>query len=168
MLMPQEPRRRDVRPEELRLFHSPPGNVRLTVGEERSYLVVRLYQSAPLSAPGRYLSLQDAKGEEIAFVPELDRLPAESRAVAEEELQRRYLTARVERIVFVRTEFGVTYWRVETDRGTRDFVVQSLSESCVWLGDGHLLITDLDGSRFEIPDAAALDPASRKALDNVL
>jgi hypothetical protein len=155
-------------PHSLRLFYDPPGTLRLTVADEHSYPAVKLYQAAPLSRPGRYLSLVNGKGEEIVMVESLQDFPAESRPVVEEELRRRYLTARVNAITNIRSEFGVTYWHVETDRGARDFVVQSLTESCVWLSDTHLLIIDADGNRFEILDRAALDEISRAELDKVL
>jgi hypothetical protein len=156
-----------IDPKALQLFFEPAGTLRLTVGEDRSYPVVKLYQAAPLSLPGRYLSFQDAKGDEIALVPGLDDLNPEARTVAEAELRRRYLTARVRAIRNVRTEFGVTYWHVDTDKGERDFVVQSLMESCVWLSERQILIIDADGNRFEIPDIPALDPASRAQLELV-
>ena len=152
----------------LRLFYDPPGTLRLTVGEERSYPSVKLFLAAPLSRPGRYLSLQDGKGEEIVMVENLQDFAPESRSIAEEEIRRRYLTARVEAITEIKNEFGVTYWQVETDRGPRDIVVQSLTESCVWLSDTHILLIDADGNRFEIADRRALDAASRLELDKVL
>lgn len=152
----------------LRLFYDPPGTLRLTVDDRCSYPVVRLYVAAPLSRPGRHLSLQSSKGEEIFLVDRLDDLADESRAAAEEEIRRRYLTARVAAITGIRTEFGITYWNVDTDRGARDFVVQSLSESCVWLSDSHLLLIDVDGNRFEILDRHTLDTASRERLASVL
>lgn len=151
----------------IRLFYEPPGTLRLTVGQDRSYPTVRLYQAWPLSHPGRFLSLQDARGDEILLLNDLSELDPDSRAVAEEELRRRYLTARIQEVLDVRTEFGVTYWRVRTDRGERDFVVQSLTESCVWLGEGQVLIVDVDGNRFEIGSMGALDAASRQRLDLV-
>lgn len=151
-----------------RLFYEPAGTLRLTVGDERSYPKVSLYQASPLKRPGRYLSLLDSKSEEIALVPALDDLTPESRTVAEEELRRRYLTAKVVALTGLKQEFGVTYWHVATDRGPRDFVVQSLSESCLWLSENHLLIVDVDGNRFEIENRSALDAYSRKLLDSVL
>jgi len=159
-----------VDPGTLRLFYDPPGTLRLTIsdGRDRSYHAVKLYQAAPLSRPGRYLSLQNGKGEEVVLVDALKDLIPESQSVVEEELRRRYLTARVTGIANVRTEFGVTYWHVETDRGTRDFVIQSLSESCQWFSDDHLLLTDVDGNRFEIASRSSLDPASRQRLEAVL
>ncbi len=157
-----------VGPGAIRLFFEPAGTLRLTVADARSYHAVKLYQAAPLSRPGRYLSLQSGKGEEILMVDRIEDLESESRAVAEEELRRRYLTARVRVIRDIRTEFGVTYWDVETDRGPREFVVQSLSESSAWLSEDHLLLSDADGNRFEIASRAGLDPESRARLDSVL
>jgi hypothetical protein len=157
-----------MNPETLKLFYEPPGTLRLTVGEEKSYPKVSLYQSAPLSKPGEYLSFLDSKSEEIVLVRRLSELTSESRSVAEQELKRRYLTAKIQAITNVKQEFGVTYWHVQTDRGPRDFVVQSLSESCAWLSDTHLLITDVDGCRFEIEDQGTLDEPSQKFLGQVL
>ncbi len=154
-------------PRRLRLFYDPPGTVRLTIADAHSYSSVKLYQSAPLSRPNRYISLQSGKSEEILMV-ELADLESESRTVAEEELARRYLTARVLRVDKVRTEFGITYWHVDTSKGERDFVIQSMAESCLWLSDDHLLLTDSDGNRFEIVSRAALDAESRAAIDSIL
>lgn len=157
-----------IDPKSLKAFYEPQGTLRLTVGEDRSYLTVKVCQAWPLSEPGRFLSFLDGKGEEILTVERAAELLPESRAAVEEELRRRYLTARVEAILEVRMEFGATYWHVRTDRGERDFVVQSLTESCARLSDDHLLIIDVDGTRFEIPSIAALDEESRNRLDSVL
>lgn len=157
-----------IEPHSLRLFYDPPGTLRLTVGEERSYPTVKLFQASPLSMPGRYIALQNGKGEEIVMVESLADFVPETREIAEEEIRRRYLTAKIEAITNIRTEFGVTYWHVRTDKGDRDFVVQSLSESCVWLSDTHILIIDVDGNRFEIVDQTHLDSVSQSCLDSVL
>jgi hypothetical protein len=159
----------------LRLLYSPPGTLRLTVEpngpdgwEGYSCTTVRLYQAAPLSDPGRYIVLQDGKGEEITMVDQLDYFAPESRPIVEEEIRRRYLTAKVLAVTGIKTEFGITYWNVTTDKGDRDFVVQSLSESCIWLSDRHLLLIDVDGNRFEIVDRTALDLVSQQRLAMVL
>lgn len=157
-----------IEPAELSLFYDPPGTLRLTVGTDRSYPQVRLFQAWPLSAPTRYLSLVDGKGEEIVMVEDLERLTPDSKIVAREELARRYLTARVLAVDEIRTEFGVTYWHVTTDKGPRDFVVQSMSEAAAWLSDSHVLITDVDGNRFEFPDLANYDHPSIERLASVL
>lgn len=157
-----------IDPTSLMLFYDPPGTLRLTVGADHSFPQVKLYQAWPLSSPTRYLSLVDRKGEEILMVEDLAQLTPASREVAREELARRYLTARVLAVDEIRTEFGVTYWNVTTDKGKRDFVVQSMSESSIWLSDIHLMIVDVDGNRFEFADLTAYDHITTERLATVL
>jgi uncharacterized protein DUF1854 len=153
---------------DLRLFYEPEGMARLTVDNDRSYPKIKVAIAAPLSRPGKFVSLLNGKGEEIVMLPDLDRLDADSRRVVEQELDRRYLTSRVLSLRSLKSEFGVTYWEAETDRGVRDFVVRDLQENCVWLSESHLLLIDVDGSRFEIPDRHQLDERSRLLLDAIL
>ncbi len=154
-------------PHQLRLFYDPPGSLRLTIGD-RSYPTVKLYQAAPLSRPRRHISLLSGGGDEIVMIENVADFAPDVQPVVEAEIARRYLTARVQNVESVRTEFGVTDWRVATDRGERDFVVQSLSESCVWLSDRHILLIDVDGNRFEITDRNGLNESSHALLDAVL
>jgi hypothetical protein len=150
----------------MNLFYAPEGRLRLTM-EDRSYLVVVPAWAAPLSHPGRYLSLLDGKGKEILMVDDPAALDPEHRKILEDELHRRYLTSTVTRIVSVRSEFGIGYWSVETDRGPRDFVTQSLQENANWLAPGRLLLTDVDGNRYDVP-FERLDAASRAVLERTV
>jgi hypothetical protein len=72
------------------------------------------------------------------------------------------------RVLKATVEFGATYWHIETDRGTRDFVTQNLQENAQWLSPTHLLLVDVDGNRFEIPDVHALDHRSRQIVRTIL
>lgn len=157
-----------MNPQSLLLFHAPEDRFRLTLGEEKSFLVVKPIWSAPLSHPGRFLSLVDGKGDEIAMLPDPKELPESSYRSLEVELKRRYLTSTILAIEHAKVEFGATYWTVQTDRGRRDFVTQSLQENAQWLGEDHLLLVDVDGNRFEIPDVAALDETSRVYVETIL
>jgi len=154
-------------PATLNIFYEPKDRLRLTIGDV-SYHMVKPVWAAPLSRPKTYLAILDGKGKEIVMVPDPRTLPKASREAVEEELRRRYLTATVLRVAHAKQEFGATYWSVESSRGPRDFVTQSLQENAIWLGTGHLLLIDVDGNRFEIPDIAALDPASQRYIDTIL
>jgi hypothetical protein len=57
---------------------------------------------------------------------------------------------------------------VETDRGRRDFVTQNLQENALWFSCTHLLLLDVDGNRFEIPNLEGLDAKSRAVIDAIL
>lgn len=157
-----------LKPQELTCFHQPKDMLRLTVADRYSVVRVEPRWAAPLSHPERFLSLMNAKGEEVAMVASLAELDADSRAAVEEELRRRYLTATVEKVLHAKVEFGATYWTVLTERGSRDFVVQSLQENAQWLGPDHLLLVDIDGNRFEIKDIKALDEKSRTFVDAIV
>src|SRR5579871_1433300 len=153
---------------ELKLFYEPKDRLRLTVGEERSYPTVKPVWAAPLSRPNTYLSLLNGKGEEIVTLTDPGKLPPDSLEAVREELRRRYLTATVSTVLSAKFEYGATYWHVETDRGTRDFVTQNLQENAMWLSSVHLLLLDVDGNRFEIPDVNALDEKSRAYITTIL
>jgi hypothetical protein len=157
-----------MRAVDLNLFYEPKDRLRLTVGEELSYHTVRPAWSAPLSRPGKYLALLNGKGEEIITITDLAELPFSSVTAVKEELRRRYLTATVEEIVHAKFEYGATYWSVDTDRGRRDFVTQHLQENAIWLSDTHLLLLDVDGNRFEIPDTRTLNAKSRAYISAIL
>lgn len=154
--------------DEIRLFREPAWVLRLTIEGDRSYLKVKVVRAAPLSHPTRYICLLDAKDEEICMIDDLNPLNREMRALIEEELDRRYLTASIQRVNAVRNEYGTSYWDVQTDRGSREFVVQNVSENAQWLGDHRLLITDVDGNRFEIPHLNELDKKSLAAVEQVV
>ncbi|AIE86920.1 DUF1854 domain-containing protein [Fimbriimonas ginsengisoli] len=140
----------------------------MTVGEDRSYVAVKPVWASPLTYPNRYLAFLNGKGEEIVMIEDPTSLPAASLEAAKEELARRYLTATVTSILHAKGEFGSTYWHVETDRGPRDFVTQSLQENAQWLSPTHLMLIDVDGNRFEIVDVTALDERSRRYIEQTV
>lgn len=148
----------------MKLFYAPEGRLRLTV-DDRSYITVVPAWAAPLSYPNEFLGFMDGEGNEICMFkhPESE-LDPEMWRIAKQELDRRYLNGVIHRILSVKTEFGSTYWMVVTDKGEREFITQSLQENAQWLSATYLLVIDVDGNRFEIPDTTALDERSRQLL----
>jgi hypothetical protein len=128
---------------------------------------VRVICAAPLSHPTQYITFLDGKGHELCTVDRLDSLSPAVRLVVE-ELDGYYVGHTIQRINELESEFGIAYWDVDTPRGQRDFVVKDVQSSITWLSPTRLLIMDVDGNRFEIPDSAALDPRSQNLLDMTL
>jgi len=155
-------------PIDLNLFFEPKDRLRLTIDADRSYVTVKPAWASPLSHPNRFLALLDAKGDEIVMLERPEELADRSLSAVREELARRYLTSQVLRVIDARSEFGATYWHVETERGTRDFVTQSLQENAQWLSPTHLMLSDVDGNRFELVDVNAFDARSKAFLDVIL
>lgn len=137
--------------------------------EDKCWLQVRPAWASPVKHPGKYLCLMDGKDREIVMFDEgLAGVDKGNRAILEDELHRRYLTSQVKRIEHAHTEFGSTYWTVETERGRREFVTQSLQENAQWHSPTHLMLVDVDGNRFEIRDTYALDDVSRAMLSKIV
>ena len=152
----------------IRLFREPAWTLRMSIGGDRSYLKVKVVRAAPLSQPERYIAFLDGKDEEICMVDDLAELDDEARGIIKEELERRYLTSTIQQVLSVRNEFGTSYWEVLSDRGEREFVVQNVAENAQWLGEHRLLLVDVDGNRFEIPDLEDLDKQSLGLIEQVL
>lgn len=57
---------------------------------------------------------------------------------------------------------------MQTDRGRRQFVLQNPDENIRCVAEDRCLITDPDGSRYEIPSIAALDKRSSRLLISVI
>jgi hypothetical protein len=71
-------------------------------------------------------------------------------------------------VISAKTEWGATYFTVITDRGERDFVMQSLQENAQWLKENHLLLVDIDGNRFEAQDIRKLDAESQAIIEKIV
>ena len=56
-------------------------------------------------------------------------------------------------------------WDVETDVGRILFSVKDTFRSLLSLAGGRVFITDVDGGRYEIPDASLLDKASYRKIE---
>lgn len=154
-------------PAHYRLFFEPEGRLRMET-ESECWTEVSAVWAAPLTRPNEYLAIVDGKGREIFMVRRLEDLPDDVRPIIEAELRNRYLASQIVRIEKVRFDFGVATWRVTTSRGEREFVTQNMNENVYWVSPNHLMITDVDGNRFEIKDITALDAVSRKHLAGMI
>ena len=157
-------------PASVRLFRTAPSDttVRATIDGDRSWREVRVARAFPLSAPDRYIGLRDGNDKDIGIFETLVGLDAESRRVIEEELKRRYFTPQITKVVTVSEEFGVVTWDVETTKGPRRFLVRNMKDNSYTLGLNRVMMTDVDGNRYEIPDAASLGPKAATILSKIM
>ncbi|KQP48604.1 DUF1854 domain-containing protein [Pseudorhodoferax sp. Leaf274] len=148
------------------LQRHPMGHLVLRLGGTEHTGVVPVL-AFPLSAPGEGLSLVSTEGRELLWIDRLDALPGAQRALLDEELVAREFHPEVRRLLSVSTFSTPSIWRVETDRGTTDFVLKS-EEDIRRLPDGGLLIASGQGVHFRVRDRAALDRPSRRLLERFL
>jgi hypothetical protein len=131
-------------------------------------LPVRLAWTKPVTGRGEEVSLIDERKKEVLLLPSLDALDVQSRAVAEEALERRYLIPTLTRIVHTKTHLGIRYWQVETDRGDRRFAMREPRRNITWLDDDRALLRDTLGNRYQIASYRGLDEKSRHEAERVL
>jgi hypothetical protein len=124
-------------------------------------------RSFPISDPGRWVSLCDPTGRELAMVESIDDLPDEARRLLVEELGRSEFLPVIRRIVRVASSTIPAVWEVETDRGPTRFTLDG-EESIRRIGGGRALIVDDRGLRYLVADVKTLDPASRRILERFL
>ncbi len=157
-------------PKTLRLFRTHPedATVRLTVEGDRSWREVRIARAFPFSDPDRYIGLRDGDDKDIGILTTMQDVDDGSRVIIEEELENRYFTPRIEKVLMVKEEFGVVTWEVETDKGPRRFLVRNLRDNSFPLGANRLMMTDTDGNRYEFPDVEAVGTKAYAVLAKVL
>lgn len=155
-------------PKKIKLFRDEKGNLRLTIEEDRSFLKVKVVRGFPLSRIDEYIGFLDGADEEIGTIKSLEDLDPESRKLSSEDLDARYFVPQIKSIISLKDEFGTAYWAVQTDKGIRDFVVRNFRENVIHVSPLHLLLTDIDGNRFELKDYSKLDKKSLTLLERIL
>lgn len=148
-------------------FSTSAGGLVQLVIDDTTYNKVDLHLAFPFSLPRQFISVRDSKGKEIGMIRHVEELDKTSRQAIEQELQWRYFSPVIQRILSLKEEFGHTYWEVETDRGLRKFVTRGRDEGVQRISETRLLIIDMTGNRFDIPDTEQLDPKSRSILESV-
>lgn len=160
-------------PKTVTLFRTGGSAVRATIadpriGYERTYLICQIARAFPLSLQDQYIGLRDAKDKDIGMLETLKGLDESSRAIVDEELERRYFVPTIRKVTKVKKEYDTVNFEVETDKGERKFSVQNLKDSIQEVGGGRILLTDRTGSRYNIPDVMKLDEKTFAILSRVL
>lgn len=118
----------------------------------------------PIQAPEQDISLLDADGHELAWIPELGAVPEPAQGLIRAALAEREFMPEIRAIVSVSTFSTPSVWRVRTDRGETEFILKG-DEDIRRLFGRTLLVTDSHGIHFLIRDSSALDRDSRRLLD---
>lgn len=158
---------RFLAPEECRFEESPGGLLVLHVDGER-YESVAVHRAFPFTYGDDYLSVRDKEGNEIGMIRKVSEFDKAARRLIRDELERRYFVPTILRIDRIKEEFGYAYWDVVTDRGPRRFTIRGVQESVLPVGSDRLLIIDVDGNRYEIPQVSKLDAKSFKLVDGLM
>lgn len=139
----------------------PDGQLWAETGGHRAPVVV--HRCFPWSDPARHISLRGHDEEEFAYVRDVSELDDESRAALERALVAAGFLLEITAVEDVSEEVEIRHWAVRTRQGSRRFQTR-LDDWPVRIAGGGLLIRDLAGDLYHVPDPEALDPASREWL----
>src|SRR6059036_3645307 len=126
-------------------------------GADRAVWVRRCF---PWSEPARFVSLRDDEEREFALVRDPAELDPASRRVLEESMVAAGFVFEITQVTAIEEEVEIRHWRVETRQGTRSFQTRLDTWPRV-LRHGGLLIRDVAGDLYHLPDPAGLDRQSR-------
>ncbi|MCL2740868.1 MAG: DUF1854 domain-containing protein [Oscillospiraceae bacterium] len=143
------------------------GFVSMEAGPDESYPRVNFQRSFPFSRSGEFISVRTVEGKEIGIIKKLSLFASEAVAMVGRQLDRRYFSPTVTKINSIKEEFGYNYFDVESSAGQCRFTVRG-GHNVVSITETRVLLLDVDGNRFEIPDINKLDDRSLKRLEMFL
>jgi len=150
------------------LERTPFGKLVLTNAQGQRFDAVVPVRAFPIQAPDEGVSVLDADGHEVAWVPNLADLQDSTQDLLRQELASREFMPVITRIVSVSGFSTPCTWAVETDRGACELVLRG-DEDIRRVGIEHgLLIADAHGIHYLVRDQLALDAQSKKILDRFL
>ncbi len=126
---------------------------------------VFFHRCFPFETPNEYISVLNKDGREYAMIRNLDEIDPESREIILAELDRKYLCPTIKKIRALKEKLDFSFWEVDTDRGEMSFSMHDTYRNIARVGNGMLIITDVDGNRYRIDDVAELDRKSFKKIE---
>ena len=140
-------------------------------GTDYPYIVLR--RALPIKEPTRYISVADHENKEITIIRDLADLSDAQRALVTRELDNRYYTPTVREVLSVKDKLGYVYLelRLQNNDGTtgvKNCAVKDVNRNIRMLSETSLIIFDVDGNRYTVPELNKLDKTSLKKLDSYL
>jgi hypothetical protein len=132
--------------------------------EHRRTRPLRLF---PLTDAARWITICDARGQELATIEDPEALSADTRQLLLTELALHEFRPVITRIVSISARTTPSEWQVETDRGSTTVRLGS-DDDIRPHGPHGLLIVDAHGVHYFIPDTRKMDAGSRRLLNQVL
>lgn len=149
------------------LAFDPFGKLVVTLADGTQHIGAVVARAFPIAKPDQCISILSADGKELAWVEDLNDLPANERDIVTEALQGREFMPEILRLDGVNSFSTPSVWRVQTSRGPTQLVLKG-EEDIRRLSTNRLIVADAHGVQFLIRDLPSLDRHTRKLLDRFL
>ena len=144
-------------------FESKNGFLYIKYGEneQRAFLC----RQFPFEKLWEFISVMDEEQREIGIIRDVTAFDEATRTLLTDELNRRYYAPEILSIISFKERYGFSYWKVKTPDGEVSFTLHDTFRSIIRAGEKRMILLDVDGNRFEIPDVDALDRRSYKKIE---
>jgi hypothetical protein len=126
----------------------------------------------PVRLPDRFISLHYTdtaeKEREIGVIEDLAAFSEEQQALVRRSLGMQYHEQSISRIFTIRTEFGLLFFDVETQRGREQFVMPWRGDRAEDFGENGKVLLDAVDNRYIIADLKALPQTDLQRLRNYI
>lgn len=140
-------------------------NQLLYISHEGKEERVHLCRQFPFEHLWQYISVLNDAQTEIGIIRDLALFEGESYSVLRDELNRRYYAPEILSIQSIKERYGFSYWKVITKEGSVSFTLHDTFRSLLRAGGNRIILSDVNGNRFLIPDVEALDRKSYKKIE---
>ena len=136
--------------------------------DEEVYYRIRISRAFPFTRPSYFIGFYDEEGKELGIVENIDRLDKDSRKALERYFEKAYFVPIIKKVTGVDDRHGVATWYVETDKGERSFDIRGKRESVRTMPGRRIVVEDVDGNKYDIPDYAELDEQSFNLIEEYI
>lgn len=126
---------------------------------------VFLHRAFPFDMKDEFISVLDKDGREYGVIRNLNLFDRDVREMLDKELARKYFSPEIKKIKSLKERFGYSYWEVETNKGDMSFAVHDTFRNIARISENRIVITDVDGNRYDIFDVMALDSRSYRKIE---
>lgn len=156
-----------LEPQKCKFFFNQNGFLVLSVNGENKGRV-KLIRSYPYSLTDEYICVHDIEDNEIGIIRDLKELDKNSLDSANEELKNRYYCPTITSVKSIKERMGHFYFDVVIDGKNKSFTVRDLTRNLRSANESTLLIFDVDGNRYIIPDQEKIEQKSKRLLEPYL
>lgn len=129
---------------------------------------VKLIRAYPYTLTDEYICIHDLDDNELGIIRDLAELDDTSAENARKELNNRYYCPTISAVKSVKERMGNFYFETVIDNKPKSFTVRDITKNMRFAGDNTLLIFDMDGNRYVIPEFENIEEKSKRLLEPYL
>lgn len=126
---------------------------------------VHLCRQFPFELEWEFISVMNEEQAEVGIIKSISLFEGVGEELLRTELRRRYYAPVIDKIISVKERYGFSYWCVHTPEGNVNFTLHDTYRSILRASHNRVVLLDVNGNRFEIPDVNALDRKSYKKIE---